>query len=32
MFAHAYSEQHPLVDEQRRWLADYEASFEGGSA
>lgn len=32
MFAHAYSEQHPLVDEQRRWFADYEASFEGGAA
>jgi len=23
-----YSEPHPLIDEQRRWLADYEASFE----
>ncbi|MCW3493018.1 thiamine pyrophosphate-dependent dehydrogenase E1 component subunit alpha [Microbacterium sp. SSM24] len=32
MFDHVYSEQHPLVDEQRRWLADYEASFEGGGA
>ena len=32
MFAHVYSEQHPLVDEQRRWFADYEASFEGGAA
>lgn len=32
MFAHVYSEQHPLVDEQRRWFADYEASFEGGGA
>ncbi|WP_374314908.1 thiamine pyrophosphate-dependent dehydrogenase E1 component subunit alpha [Microbacterium sp.] len=32
MFAHAYSEQHPLVDEQRRWFAEYEASFEGGAA
>lgn len=32
MFAHVYSEPHPLVDEQRRWLADYEASFEGGAA
>ncbi|WOF22954.1 thiamine pyrophosphate-dependent enzyme [Microbacterium betulae] len=32
MFAHVYSEPHPLVDEQRRWLADYEASFEEGTA
>jgi pyruvate dehydrogenase E1 component alpha subunit len=32
MFAHVYSEQHPLVDEQRQWLADYEASFEGGAS
>ncbi|MDY0908151.1 thiamine pyrophosphate-dependent enzyme [Microbacterium sp. CFBP9034] len=32
MFAHAYSEPHPLIDEQRRWLADYEASFEEGGA
>ena len=30
MFAHVYSEPHPLIDEERRWLADYEASFEGG--
>ena len=27
MFAHVYSEPHPLMDEQRKWLADYEASF-----
>ena len=37
MFGHVYSEPHPLIDEQRRWLADYEASFaasgtEGGTA
>ena len=32
MFAHAYSEQHPLVDEQRAWLAGYEASFEEGAS
>lgn len=32
MFAHVYSEPHPLVEEQARWLADYEASFEGGRA
>ncbi|WP_294979541.1 thiamine pyrophosphate-dependent enzyme [uncultured Microbacterium sp.] len=30
MFAHVYSEDHPLMVEQRRWLADYEASLEGG--
>ena len=28
MFDHVYSEPHPLVDEQRAWLAGYEASFE----
>ncbi|MFT4230975.1 MAG: pyruvate dehydrogenase (acetyl-transferring) E1 component subunit alpha [Microbacterium sp.] len=27
MFAHVYSEAHPLVEEERRWLAEYEASF-----
>lgn len=27
MFAHAYSDPHPLVDAQRQWLADYEAGF-----
>ena len=32
MFAYVYSEEHPLIEEQRRWLADYEASFEGGAA
>jgi len=31
MFAHVYSDPHPLMDEQRRWLAEYEASFEGGT-
>lgn len=31
MFAHVYSEPHPLVDEQRAWLAAYDASFEEGS-
>lgn len=31
MFAHVYSEPHPLIDEQRRWSSDYEASFEGGN-
>ena len=29
MFDHVYSEPHPLLDEQRRWLLDYEASFAG---
>ena len=29
MFENVYSEPHPLVDEQRRWLEDYEASFGG---
>ena len=32
MFAHVYSEPHPLVDEQRAWLAGYEASFEEGAS
>ncbi|MFT4052546.1 MAG: thiamine pyrophosphate-dependent enzyme [Microbacterium sp.] len=29
MFAHVYSEAHPLVAEQQRWLAEYEASLSG---
>ncbi len=32
MFAHVYSESHPVMDEQRAWLAEYEASFDGGTA
>ncbi|GAA1601112.1 pyruvate dehydrogenase (acetyl-transferring) E1 component subunit alpha [Leucobacter chromiireducens subsp. chromiireducens] len=28
MFAHVYSEEHPRIEEQRAWLARYEASFE----
>ncbi len=28
MFAHVYSESHPLIDEQRAWLAAYEAGFQ----
>ena len=32
MFRHAYSEPHPLMEEQAAWLADYEASFEGDQA
>jgi pyruvate dehydrogenase E1 component alpha subunit len=31
MFDHVYSAPHPLIDEQRQWFADYEASFEGGA-
>lgn len=32
MFDHVYSEEHPLIDQQKAWLADYESSFEGGAA
>jgi len=32
MFAHVYSEPHALMEEQAAWLAQYEASFEGGAA
>lgn len=28
MFAHVYAEDHPVIAEQRAWLAEYEASFE----
>ncbi len=28
MFAHVYSEPHPLIAEQRAWLAAYEAGFQ----
>jgi pyruvate dehydrogenase E1 component alpha subunit len=31
MFEHVYSEPHPVMDAQRAWLADYEASMEAGS-
>lgn len=27
MFDHVYSEEHPLIAEQKQWLAEYEASF-----
>jgi 2-oxoisovalerate dehydrogenase E1 component alpha subunit len=27
LFDHVYSEPHPLMDEQKQWLAGYEASF-----
>ena len=29
IFDHVYSEPHPLIDAQKKWLADYEASMEG---
>ncbi|WP_156761695.1 thiamine pyrophosphate-dependent dehydrogenase E1 component subunit alpha [Microbacterium karelineae] len=32
MFAHVYSDPHPLMERQAQWLAEYEASFEGGAA
>ena len=32
MFSHVYSEPHPLIAEERRWLADYESSFEEGAS
>jgi pyruvate dehydrogenase E1 component alpha subunit len=32
MFDHVYSEAHPVIAEQKQWLADYEASFEEGRA
>ncbi|MGX5681721.1 thiamine pyrophosphate-dependent dehydrogenase E1 component subunit alpha [Schumannella luteola] len=32
IFSNVYSEPHALVEAQDRWLADYEASFEGGEA
>lgn len=32
IFTHVYSESHPLMEQQRQWLADYEASFGEGQA
>jgi 2-oxoisovalerate dehydrogenase E1 component alpha subunit len=32
MFDNVYSEPHPLVDEQKTWLANYEAAFADGEA
>jgi 2-oxoisovalerate dehydrogenase E1 component alpha subunit len=32
MFDHVYTDPHPLMDEQRAWLAAYEASFEENPA
>jgi pyruvate dehydrogenase E1 component alpha subunit len=29
MFAHVYTDSHPLVDEQRAWWSEFEASFDG---
>lgn len=31
IFDHVYSDPHPLMAEQKAWLDDYEASFEGGA-
>lgn len=30
MFAHVYSEEHPVMDAQAKWLERYESSFEQG--
>lgn len=32
MFAHVYSEPHPVMEAQAEWLRSYEAAFEGDSA
>jgi 2-oxoisovalerate dehydrogenase E1 component alpha subunit len=32
IFAHVYSEPHPLIDAQAAWLEEYETSFEGDQA
>jgi 2-oxoisovalerate dehydrogenase E1 component alpha subunit len=32
IFENVYSEPHPLVEAEARWLAEYEQSFEGGQA
>ena len=32
IFAHVYSDPHSLVDEQRAWFTDFEASFGGGES
>jgi len=32
MFDHVYSEPHPLIAEQKAWLAGYESSFEEGAS
>ena len=32
VFENVYSDPHPLVDAQRAWFAEYDASFEGAEA
>jgi len=32
VFRNVYADPHPLVEAEARWLADYEASYEGGQA
>ncbi|MEV8267650.1 thiamine pyrophosphate-dependent enzyme [Microbacterium sp. NPDC076911] len=32
IFDNVYSEKHPLLEEQRAWLAEYEASLEGDAS
>ncbi len=32
IFDHVYSDPHPLMAEQKAWLNDYEASFEGSAS
>jgi pyruvate dehydrogenase E1 component alpha subunit len=32
MFAHVYSEPHPVMEAQAAWLSAFESSFEEGSA
>ena len=32
MFDHVYTEPHPLIAEQKAWLAGYESSFEEGAS
>ena len=32
MFDHVYSERHPLITQQKQWLAGYEASLEEGAS
>jgi pyruvate dehydrogenase E1 component alpha subunit len=31
MFDNVYREPHPLITEQKAWLEQYEAGFEGGA-
>jgi pyruvate dehydrogenase E1 component alpha subunit len=32
MFDHVYTDQHPVIDAQKKWLQEYEASFGGDPA